>query len=187
MEADANRAVILFSHGSLLCGSGQSLEAQAARLRQVLSDREGTPPQVEIGYLNYSEPLFASAFQRCVLGGASQITVVPYFLVAGYFVNVDLPRALADVRRQYPEIEIQVGEAMRDHPALVAAVLSSAQRGLPPATWRRHSRIASQFCRSNPECPLHGTESCPATTVTVRKQDSLRSPCDAARAQTVGR
>ena len=76
------KALLLFSHGSVLCGSERTLEDLAARLRA-----RGAAPIVEMGFLNYSKPLFATAFERCVQQGATEITVVPYFLVAGKFVS----------------------------------------------------------------------------------------------------
>ncbi|HLK56589.1 MAG TPA: CbiX/SirB N-terminal domain-containing protein, partial [Chthonomonadaceae bacterium] len=83
-------AVILFSHGSVLCGSGVALDAHADRLRA-----RGIAPIVTVGYLNYSEPPFLQAVAQCVAQGATRIIVAPYFLVPGYFVKVDLPKSVA--------------------------------------------------------------------------------------------
>ena len=157
-------AIILFSHGSLLCGAGQPLHALAERLRAT-EKREGAEREkiVEIGYLNYSEPSFAEAFDRCVRAGATRITVVPYFLVAGKFVKVDLPREIEKQRARYPQVAVQVADAMRFHPLLADALLSCAERAAPPAAWRDILKTAPQFCRANPQCPLFGSEKCPAT------------------------
>jgi sirohydrochlorin ferrochelatase len=153
-----SEAIILFSHGSLLCGAGENLRELADRMR-----RRGDAPLVEVGYLNYSEPGFASSFDRCVAAGASAITVVPYFLVAGYFVKVDLPREIAAVQARHPAIEVRVADAMRFHPALADALLSCAARARPPAQWRDILNTAPRFCAANPRCPLYGDEKCPAT------------------------
>jgi len=50
----------------------------------------GDAPIVVPGYLNYSDPTFEGAFARVVQQGAMLVTVVPYFLVAGYFVPTHL-------------------------------------------------------------------------------------------------
>jgi sirohydrochlorin cobaltochelatase len=151
-------ALLLFSHGSVLCGAGQTLEMQAARLRE-----SGAAPIVEIGYLNYSEPLFAEAFERCVEQGAMKITVVPYFLVAGKFVRVDLPVEIQKQRARFPDVEVQVAEAMRFHENLADAIVACAGRAQPPAAWRDILKMAPERCRASEECPLYGTEDCPAT------------------------
>jgi sirohydrochlorin cobaltochelatase len=98
-------AIILFSHGSLLCGSGQALSMHADRLRA-----RGLAPIVEIGYLNYCEPLFAETVERCVAAGATRIVVTPYFLVPGYFVKVDLPRCVETARQAFPQVTFVVAE-----------------------------------------------------------------------------
>src|SRR5947207_309179 len=93
-------AVILFSHGSVLCGSGVALDAHAERLQ-----RRGVAPIVAVGYLNYSEPPFSKAVEQCVIKGATRIIVVPYFLVPGYFVNTALPKAVATAQSMFPALE----------------------------------------------------------------------------------
>jgi sirohydrochlorin ferrochelatase len=151
-------AIILFSHGSLLCGAGENLRLLAGRMQA-----RGDADIVEVGYLNYSEPLFAEAFERCVQSGATQITVVPYFLVAGKFVKVDLPREIEKEKARFSHVQVLVADAMRSHTSLADAVLACAERKAPPAQWRDLLNTAPQFCRANPECPLFGDPKCPTT------------------------
>ena len=151
-------AIILFSHGSVLCGAGQNLADLAVRLRE-----RGVAPIAEAGYLNYSEPRFNETFRRCVAQGATRITVVPYFLVAGKFVREDLPDVIATAQAEFPEVEVQVADAIRFHPLLADALLACADRARPPAEWRDTKAQVAASCRANPRCPLYGTEDCPAT------------------------
>jgi sirohydrochlorin ferrochelatase len=146
-------AIILFSHGSVLCGAGQNLAELALRLRE-----RGVTPIAEVGYLNYSEPRFIDTFRRCVQQGATRITVVPYFLVAGKFVKEDLPEVIAAA-----QAEFQVADAIRFHPLLADALVACAERARPPAAWRDTKAQVAAFCRANPRCPLYGTDDCPAT------------------------
>jgi sirohydrochlorin cobaltochelatase len=151
-------AIILFSHGSVLCGAGQNLAELAVRLRE-----RGIAPIAEVGYLNYSEPRFIDTFRRCVEQGATHITVVPYFLVAGKFVKEDLPDVIARAQAEFPGVEVQVADAIRFHPLLAEALLACANRARPPAEWRDTKAQVAAFCRANPRCPLYGTQDCPAT------------------------
>jgi len=151
-------AIILFSHGSVLCGAGQNLLDLARQMR-----KRGDAPIVEVGYLNYSEPLFADTFRNCVAQGATRVTVVPYFLVAGKFVKDDLPKCIAAAQAEFPDVEIGVADAIRFHPGLVDALLACAERAQPPAAWRDTKAQVAAFCRANPRCPLYGTDDCPAT------------------------
>lgn len=151
-------AIILFSHGSVLCGAGQNL-FELARFMQA----RGDAPIVEVGFLNYSEPPFAQAFRRCVEQGATSVMVVPYFLVAGKFVKDDLPKQIEQAHAEFPHVEVHVADAMRFHPLLADALLACAERAQTPQFWRDTKAQVAQFCRANPRCPLFGTDDCPAT------------------------
>ena len=155
-------AIILFSHGSTLCGAGETLKALARQMQ----DR-GDAPIVRVGFLNFSEPRFGQAFDDCVSLGATRIIIVPYFLVAGYFVKVELPKVLDPAREKHPEVQVLVAEAMRDHHSLEDAVLACAARAAPPARWRDILDNAPEFCLANPQCPLYETPKCPLGPLNV--------------------
>lgn len=161
-------AIILFSHGSLLCGAGENLRQLAAYMRE-----RGDAPMVEVGYLNYSEPPFEAAFERCIAAGATRITVAPYFLVAGKFAHVDLPPRIQAMRARYPAVEVRLAEAMRFHAGLADALVAGAQRAVPPAQWRDILNTAPQFCRAAQDCPLYGTPRCPATNGSLMPMDNI--------------
>ena len=143
--------LVLFSHGSLLCGAGGALEAHAACLRQ-----EHGFGLVEVGYLNYSEPLFADAVRRLADAGASKIVVVPFFLAPGYFVTHSLPKCIDSVRPDFPEIEFVVAQPLGADLRLADAVLESAGGARTSEYWREGLDEARSACRRNPECPVHG-------------------------------
>ena len=149
-------ALILFSHGSVLCGAGEALDAHAERLRA-----RGAWDRVEIGYLNYSEPRFADTVAKVAAAGATRVVVVPYFLVAGYFVQVDLPRCLAAARAAHPHIEFTVADALRHDAGLADALLDAALHARPAERWREPLHRAAASCQARPECPLYATPACP--------------------------
>ena len=153
-------AMILFSHGSTLCGAGETLKT----LAQTLEARSAADI-VRVGFLNYSTPRFGQAFDECVAQGATQIIVVPYFLIAGYFVKIELPKVLDPAQLKHPNVQVIIAEAMRDHAALEDAVLSCAERAMPPAQWRDLLNTAPQWCEGDPQCPLFGTIQCPKSEV----------------------
>jgi sirohydrochlorin cobaltochelatase len=144
-----SEALILFSHGSLLCGAGEQLKAHAARLSET-----GKYACVEIGYLNYTEPSFAQAVEKSVKAGATRITIAPYFLVPGYFVNVGLPRVLNPEKERFPDVEFRIAPVLGDHPLLADAVLSCAERAASSGSWRSILHAAPQYCEKDPDCPL---------------------------------
>src|SRR5437879_1585934 len=114
-------ALILFSHGSVLCGAGRILDEHAARIRD-----SGRFDLVEVGYLNYSKPTFAEAVSKCAGAGAHRIVVVPYFLVPGKFVSIDLPREMDRASAAWPGIEIQLAAPIGFDTRLADAILELA-------------------------------------------------------------
>ncbi len=149
-------ALILFSHGSLLCGAGDALESHAARLRE-----RGEFSPVEIGYLNYSEPSFADAVDKCVSLGARRIVVAPYFLISGFFITKSLPEKIAEAQAKHPDILFTVAEAFNYDESLADAVWEAALSAHGPEQWREPLRRAANACRPSSECPLYGTLDCP--------------------------
>jgi sirohydrochlorin cobaltochelatase len=147
-------SIILFSHGSVLCGAGESLLAMAQEL-EVLSGCN-----VGVGYLNYSEPTFADAVNTAVAEGADDIIVVPYFLVAGYFVQQKLPPLIDAAKERYPQIIFHVADAIRDHPLMRDIVLACAERTQTIDDWRKWWKVAPEFCRNDGACPLYDTALC---------------------------
>lgn len=162
-------ALILFSHGSLLCGAGEALEAHAERLRA-----RGDFDQVEIGYLNYSQPPFLETVARLVETGASRIVVAPYFLVAGYFVTSSLPKILNEARAVHPDVEFVVADALRHDTGLADALLDAACYARPAPQWRDPLARSAAACRPRPECPLYGTPACPKVSSPQAAQQQQR-------------
>ena len=160
-------ALILFSHGSLLCGAGEALEAHAERLRA-----RGEFGLVDIGYLNYSEPPFLDTGARLVEAGATRIVVAPYFLVAGYFVTSSLPKCLNEARARYPEIRFVVAEALRHDAGLADALLDAARSARSAEHWREPLIRAAAACRPSPQCPLYGTPACPKVPFAEAPQEA---------------
>ncbi len=127
------RAVILVGHGSLHPGSGAAMIRLAARLRE-----RGSAPLSGAGFLNYSRPTFATTIERAIRQGATEIVVVPYFLVPGKFVRVDLARLVATAQAQHPSVIVHLAEPLGDHPALAGLILQRAAEAdpRPPAAPR---------------------------------------------------
>jgi sirohydrochlorin ferrochelatase len=150
-------AILIFSHGSVLCGAERNLLELAGRMRE-----RGDARVVEVGFLNYSEPSFDAAVDRCIEQGATRICVAPYFLVAGKFVKGDLPPLMERAREKYPQLDFVVADAIRFHPALADALLQCAAKATAPSAWRDVEKQAAEFCRNDPRCPNHGGPGCQA-------------------------
>ena len=130
-------AIVLIGHGSLHSDSGASMIRLAARLRQ-----RGVAPIAEAGFLNFSRPTIAEAVAKCVQAGATSVTVQPYFLIDGVYVQQDLPGDVAKVAAQFPQLTVPRGPLFWLPP--------ETGRHRPRACARRRSRRRAR--RAEP-CP----------------------------------
>lgn len=148
--------MVLLSHGSLLCGAGRTLEEHAARFRQ--TEKYAA---IEVGYLNFSEPTFEEAIERCLLAGVRRVVVVPYFLVDGKFAAEVIPQRVEEVRAHFLRLDLVLARPISFDYALADAVVEMAARARPPERWRDDMLAAPRYCIARAECPLFGTLACP--------------------------
>lgn len=121
-------AIILIGHGSLRSASGASMIRIAARLRE-----RGVAPVVEAAFLNYSRPTLAETVAKVAAAGATLITVQPYFLIAGFYVQNDLTALVAETSAQFSHIEFQLAPVIGAHPALTGLAQRRVQAALDAA------------------------------------------------------
>ena len=125
MTQKQGHAVILIGHGSLRSASGASMIRIAARLRE----RE-VAPIVEAAFLNYSRPTLAEMVVKVAAAGATTITVQPYFLIAGVYIQNDLRTLIAEVSVQFPTLTFQLAPVLGSHPALADLAQRRVQAAL---------------------------------------------------------
>lgn len=108
------RAVVLFAHGSRDAAWRAPIEAVAA---QVLAMEPATV--VRCAYLEWSEPDLASAVADLAGRGVNYMVVLPLFLGVGKHAREDLPRMVAELRDQYPNVEFDLRPAVGEDPRLI--------------------------------------------------------------------
>lgn len=125
MQECMTQAVILIGHGSLRSASGASMIRIAARLRE-----HGVAPVVEAAFLNYSRPTLAEVVEKVAAAGVTTITIQPYFLIAGVYVQNDLHALIAEVNRHFPALRFQLAPVLGAHPALTSLAQRRVQEAL---------------------------------------------------------
>lgn len=93
------RAIILFGHGSRDPLWRLPMEAVATRVRNA---HPGVP--VRIAFLELEQPDLGGATAELVLGGATDITIVPMFLGAGRHAREDLPELVRQMQAARPDV-----------------------------------------------------------------------------------
>ncbi len=92
--------------------------------------RAGGYPLVETAFLEMARPSLAEAIESLAARGASQIVIVPYFLVMGVHLQEDLPQLALDLARRHERLNIRVAQPLDGHPALLQIVLDRISEAL---------------------------------------------------------
>ncbi len=152
----SHTGLILFSHGSLLCGADSTLYLHADRIRA-----KQLFPHVEVGFLNYNRPTILESVENLLLAGCTNIIIVPYFLISGRFVTRDLPEALRKVEERHPHITIAIADPIGYDERLADAVSDLTSSAVDSDDWDQLMEKARMACMGDPLCPLYGVNGCP--------------------------
>ncbi|WP_157182394.1 sirohydrochlorin chelatase [Bacillus sp. m3-13] len=100
------RAILYVGHGTR---SKKGAEEAKEFLGRVIARVDATIQ--EISFLELTEPFIPEGFERCVEKGATEITVVPIFLLTAGHIKEDIPEALEPLRVKYPGISVEIASA----------------------------------------------------------------------------
>lgn len=101
------KAILYIGHGTR---SKKGVKEANAFYQRVM--RRIDVPIQEISFLEIAEPSIEEGFKRCVIKGATNITVVPLFLLAAGHIKQDIPRTLDFLQERYPHIQIDVKDPL---------------------------------------------------------------------------
>ena len=152
------RAIVLIGHGALNKASGASMIRHAALLKRNANNPDGVADFATAGFLNFSQPTFQEAVQRCADKGATDIVIQPYFLIQGYYVAKVLKDLVDEAKVAHPEIDFEKLEPFGDHPALAKLAfkrLQEAEADLEPEPNSTIVLMAHGTPRPDANAPLY--------------------------------
>ena len=97
------KAILYVGHGTRSKKGAVEIRAFIERVKA----RIDVPIQ-ELSFLELTEPLIEEGFDRCVEQGATEIDVVPLFLLAAGHIKRDIPEALSPLMAKYPTIPVKI-------------------------------------------------------------------------------
>jgi len=100
------KALLIIAHGSRREASNDEVRRLVFDLKARAGD-DGFE-SVSCAFLELAEPSIPDAVDACVSDGATEITVLPYFLSAGRHVVEDIPAELDIGRRRHPDVTLRV-------------------------------------------------------------------------------
>ena len=118
-------AVLLIAHGRRRAEANQDL----ADLAELIRSRRQFA-LVEVSYLELASPTIVDAARTCVLKGANQVLMLPYFLSAGVHVVNDLQQIRDQLQSEFPAVRFVMCPHLGLHPLMADIVLARLQEGL---------------------------------------------------------
>ena len=97
------KAILYIGHGTR---SKEGAEEAKSFIHRVM-ERINVEIQ-EICFLELTKPGIEEGFLHCVDRGATEITVVPLFLLAAGHIKEDIPQALSSLCERYPTINVKI-------------------------------------------------------------------------------
>jgi sirohydrochlorin cobaltochelatase len=117
VSSSAFPAIVLFAHGSR-----DPQWAQPFRSIQRLVRAKAPAAAVELAFLENMEPPLQEVIATLVAAGHVRIVVAPLFMAQGGHLRTDLPNMLGALRRDYPEVAINLLPAIGDVEPLLEAI-----------------------------------------------------------------
>lgn len=97
------KAILYIGHGTR---SKEGAEEAKSFIHRVM-ERINVEIQ-EVCFLELTKPGIEEGFLHCVERGATEITVVPLFLLAAGHIKEDIPKALSSLCERYPTINVKI-------------------------------------------------------------------------------
>jgi sirohydrochlorin ferrochelatase len=120
LKLKPHQGILVVAHGSVLPGAERDVLRLAEGLRELTGARV-----VEVGFLDYTEPLIPRAVASCVENGVEELFVLPFFFTGGYLLNKCV-RQVEQAAANYPHLKLNLAKPLGPHPKLADAVLKQA-------------------------------------------------------------
>lgn len=121
----SQRHLCIIAHGSRRAASNEEVRRLGQRVAAL---RMPGVDHVEVAFLELADPSIPEGLRRCAARGAREIIVFPYFLAAGTHVTQDIPAAIAEFRRERPDIAVRLTPHLGASDTLPQAILDVAAR-----------------------------------------------------------
>lgn len=116
-----SQGILLFGHGARNAEYVQPF----LRIKEAMQARDADA-NIEIGFLELQQPTFEEAVDALVRRGVDAIRIVPIFFAPGKHVLKDLPERAGHVLDRYPELSLEVADAVGMIPSVIEAMAGYA-------------------------------------------------------------
>ena len=96
------KILLLVAHGSRREESNLEVEALS---KKMIKYNANDFDEIMPAFLEFASPSIPEAIKKCSEIGASNVTVLPYFLSAGVHINRDIPGEVKDASEGFPNLD----------------------------------------------------------------------------------
>jgi precorrin-8X/cobalt-precorrin-8 methylmutase len=122
-------AILIISHGSPRQEANQGFAEMVGRIALRLAPCEVLP-----AFFSIARPSIEDRVAELAAWGVGRIVLMPYFLYAGQHTTHDIPAQLAECRRRWPGVELELLPTLEGDAAIEDVV---AERLLPLVEWEK--------------------------------------------------
>jgi len=119
----ADRAVILFAHGSRDSGWARPFQSLALELAERLPGE-----RVTLAFLELMQPSLAECVDALHKEGFRRFRVVPVFFGSGGHLKDDLPKLVNGIKGKYKDLEITLEPPVGEQPDVITAIARAIAR-----------------------------------------------------------
>ncbi len=124
-------AILMMAHGSRIAEANDAAREVAAMVKEMTGFEI-----VEVSFREMHEPNIQQGIAACVERGAGRILLMPYFLFMGAHVLHDLPEEIAEAKKRYPDLQMEMGGHLGAHRKLAEIEAERIGESLERLGWR---------------------------------------------------
>lgn len=117
------KAVLYIGHGT----RSKQGTAEARDFFEKVREKVEHPIQ-KLCFLELTEPAIEEGFELCIQQGATEVTVVPLFLLAAGHIKQDIPDALAPLKERFPDIQVKMADPFGVQDRILDAIAELVRR-----------------------------------------------------------
>ncbi|MGD8570239.1 MAG: CbiX/SirB N-terminal domain-containing protein [Gammaproteobacteria bacterium] len=119
------KSLLIVAHGSRRHNSNEEVK----QLAECVARRPDTGfDDVSAAFLEIAEPSIPEGLEACIVRGAKEVVVFPYFLAAGRHVVEDIPEEIKPVTDKYPHIPVRIAPHLGLATALPEIIVDTARQ-----------------------------------------------------------
>ena len=117
------KILLLVAHGSRREESNLEVEALS---KKMIKYNENDFDEIMPAFLAFASPSIPEAIKKCSEIGASNVTVLPYFLSAGVHINRDIPGEVKDASEGFPNLDITISNYFGSRDEIAELLMKTA-------------------------------------------------------------